>query len=340
MAKGMNYADAVKLLDDGRIIGALDGLLGGVLLTASAGGAGFVLSLFDAKAELARLSIGLVTGLRDRLGRARRPDRTERIAAAHSVLVLAAYFECLPRVDLGFGVADLDLTKSDQRSLAASVLRTTVPLPAPQSPYEVSLESMRGFYTDLATPVLAFMQGLAVWDGLDETRRGRLKEVLLRDLPELALARYEESFRRLAIDFPEVAFWANLVDHQATRAEIQAVRYGLAGIERVLAALADGREPDERRLALARAYQAALSQTILSGARTPDGVTLPTLDVAYVDPDFRVAETGAVLSDESQWGGRAVRDDLQEFLLGHLTAPQAVEAPLVILGQPGSGNRS
>lgn len=337
MAKGLNYADAVKLLDDSLVVGALDRLLGGVLLAASAGGAGFVLGLVDAKAELARLSIGLVTGLRDRLGRARRPDRTERIAAAHSVVVVAAYFECLPRVDLGFDVAFLDLTRSDQRSLAAAVLRTPVPLPAPHSPYEVSLEVLRGFYTDLARPLLAFIQGSVVWDGLDETRRDRLTDALLQDLPELALARYEESFRRLAVDFPEVAFWANLVDHQATRTEIQAVRYGLAGIERVLAELASGREPDKRRQALATAYQAALSRTILPGARTPDGVTLPTLRAAYVDPNFRVAEPGAVLLDESQWRNVAVRDDLQEFLLGHLTAPQAVEAPLVILGQPGSG---
>ena len=30
-------------------------------------------------------------------------------------------------------------------------------------------------------------------------------------------------------------------------------------------------------------------------------------------------------------------DDLQEFLAGFLTSPRAVEAPLLVLGQPGSG---
>ncbi|AEK41444.1 hypothetical protein RAM_14780 [Amycolatopsis mediterranei S699] len=315
----------------------MDRLLGGALLAASAGGAGFVLSLFDAKAELARLSVGLVNGLRARVSHGRRTDRTERIAAAHSVLVVAAFFECLAQADVGFDVAALDLSKADQRTLAASVIRTPVPLPAPQLPYEASLEVLRGFYADLARPVLGFIQGLAVWDGLDETRRDRLTDTLLRILPERAVARYEECFRRLAVDFPEVAFWANLVDHQATRADLQALRHGLAGIERVLADLAGGREPDEWRLALARAYQAALVRTILPEARTPDGVTLPALGAAYIDPSFRVAETGTVPADEGRWQEIAVRDDLQEFLLGHLTAPQAIDAPLVILGQPGSG---
>ncbi len=337
MATGLTYADAAKLLDDSPVVGALDRLLGGALLAASAGGFGFALSLFDAKAELARLSIGLVNGLRERVSRGRRTDRTQRIAAAHSVLVVAAFFECLPRVDVGFDVAVLDLSKSDQRALAASVVRTPVPLPTPQLPYEATLEVLNGFYADLSRPVLAFIQGLAVWDNLDETRRERLIDALLRVLPERAVARYEESFRRLAVDFPEVAFWANLVDHQATRADIRALRHGLAGIERILTELAGGREPDEWRLALARAYQAALVRTILPETRTPAGVRLPTLGAAYIDPSFRVAETGTVPTDEWRWQNIAVRDDFQEFLLGHLTAPQAIDAPLVVLGQPGSG---
>ncbi|MEU4526557.1 AAA family ATPase [Amycolatopsis sp. NPDC024027] len=37
------------------------------------------------------------------------------------------------------------------------------------------------------------------------------------------------------------------------------------------------------------------------------------------------------------WQQQPVRTDLQEFLVGHLTSPAAAEAPLVVLGQPGSG---
>jgi hypothetical protein len=43
------------------------------------------------------------------------------------------------------------------------------------------------------------------------------------------------------------------------------------------------------------------------------------------------------IADERWWRQQPVRTDLQEFLIGHLTSPAATEAPLVVLGQPGSG---
>jgi hypothetical protein len=43
------------------------------------------------------------------------------------------------------------------------------------------------------------------------------------------------------------------------------------------------------------------------------------------------------LAKESWWQQHAVRDDLHQFLAGHLTSPQALRAPLLVLGQPGSG---
>jgi hypothetical protein len=106
-----------------------------------------------------------------------------------------------------------------------------------------------------------------------------------RDVPARAVARYEELFRRLATDFPEVALWANLVDHQATRAEIQRVNIGLAGMEKVLADISVGRVPDERRLAVARAYQAALHRLILSSGENPGRA-------AYADAGRGLCEPG------------------------------------------------
>ena len=71
-----------------------------MLLAASAAGAGFVLALFEAKGELARLSDELVRGLGERLRGLDRFGRTERLAAAHSVVVVAAYFELLAGLEL------------------------------------------------------------------------------------------------------------------------------------------------------------------------------------------------------------------------------------------------
>lgn len=355
MARGLSYADAVRVLGgrENRTVAALDRLAGDLLLVASAAGAGFALSLFDPKSELARLSGDLVSGLAERLRGVSRLGRSERLAAAHAVIVLTAYFEALREASLPFDVKELKLTGAEQvavatggaagtarlRALADALLRADVPMPAVQRPYELTLETLNGFYQHLSDEVFRFVTGLALWDRLNDTRRQQFRDTVCRDVPTRAVARYEELFRRLANDFPEVAFWANLVDHQATRAEIRQVNIGLAGVEKVLADISAGRVPDERRLALARAYQAALYRPILSSGEVPEGLRIPLLSEAYVNPEFRTAQVQMTnrLAEEHWWNKHPVRDDLEGFLLGYLTAPQATEAPLLVLGQPGSG---
>jgi hypothetical protein len=352
---GLSYADAVRLMGgrDSRIVTALDRLTGGLLLAASVTGSGFVLNLFEAKGELARLSYELVRGLDRRLRGLDRFARSEQLAAAHSVLALAAYFDVLADTELPFDISELDLTKAEQVALAtggtpgsgrlgvlaAALLQAEVPMPAPQRPYEETLKAMRAFYLNLSGELSRFVPGLAVWDRLDETRRQRFAATVTGGVPGRAAARYEELFRDLAVEFPEVGFWANLIDHQGTREEVRRLGTGMAGLEQMLADVAAGRVPDDRRLGLSRAYRAALQRPILSTGDGPEGLRLPLLGDAYVNPDYRAAAVRQAdrFAEESWWYEQPVRDDLEGFLAGYLTAPQAAQAPLLLLGQPGSG---
>ena len=210
---GLSY-DAVRLMGgrDSRTVAALDRLTGGLLLAASAAGVGFALSLLGAKGELARLSNELVRGLGQRLRGLDRFARSQRLAAAHSVLALSAYFDVLAGAELPFDVRELELTKAGQAALAtgeapgsgrlgalaAGLLRAEVPMPAPQRPYEVTLDAMRGFYRDLSGQLSRFVSGLAVWDQLDETRRHRFTVALsvrCRTGPWRGMRSYSVSWR-------------------------------------------------------------------------------------------------------------------------------------------------
>jgi hypothetical protein len=355
VSRTLSYADAARLLGGGesKAVAAVDRLLGGLLLVVSAGGGGFALSLFEPRRELASLSGVLVAGLGERLRGLGRFDRSERLAAAHAIIVMTAYFEALAETDLPFDVRELEFTKAEQvavaaggvadsdrlRKLAAELLRTELPMPAPQWPYELTLEALRGFYHAASDQVLQFVSGLAVWERISDAGRSQFRAALGGSLSDRAVGRYEVMFRKLAADFPEVGLWANMVDHQATREQIRQLSAGFAGLEQVIAGIAVGRAPDARRAELARAYRAALDRPILAAGDAPQGLRIPTLGAAYVNPDFRVAEIDATDSpaEESWWADQPVRDDLQGFLLGHLTSPQATLAPLVVLGQPGSG---
>ena len=355
---GLTYADAAKLMGahGNRTVAALDRLTGGLLLAASAASGGLVLSLFEAKSELARLSDELAREIGDRLHGLDKYTRSERLSAAHSVIALAAFFEVLAEAKLPLRAKELQLTKAEQVSLAgggdpgpgrllgglaSALLRTEVPMPTPQRPSEASLEAMRYFYLDLAAGVSRFASGRAAWQRLDAAQQRRFAAIMSDELPGRAVLRYEERFRKLAVQFPEIAFWMNSLDHQATREEVRRVSRGMQDLKGMLAAIDAGHNPDDRRLALSTAYQAALQRPVLISGHTHQGLRLPRLGESYIVPDFRAVKVSGDaarrLSDESWWEDQAVRDDLEAFLFGYLLSPQAVRTPLLVLGQPGSG---
>ncbi|MDH2428021.1 ATP-binding protein [Sphaerisporangium sp. TRM90804] len=354
MRAKLSYADAARLLGGGGpVLEALDRVTGGLLLAATGGGSELALSLFDAKGELARLSHQLVSGLGERMRGLSRFDRTDRLAAAHRVLVLTAFFDAVHEVPLPFDASRLRLTKAEQvglgageaapssrlRALAGILLGSDIPLHSPRDNPTTAGDELRLFYRSLAGDLLGFVKGLAVWDTLPPADRERFAEALAETVPGVALRRYEELFTRLAVEFPEVAFWTGRQDHEATRREVRRLSTGMEGLGRVLDDIATGRRPDDRRRALSRAYRAQLERPIVTTGDAPEGLVIPPLGGAYVNPGFRVAPVirSDRLDEESWWAGNAVRDDLQSFLIGHLTSPLAVECPLIVLGQPGSG---
>ncbi|MET8997461.1 hypothetical protein [Amycolatopsis sp. NPDC004169] len=334
---------------DNRTVTALDKLAGGMLLTAAAGGVDLVLSLFDPKAELARLTGALASGLRDRLSGLGRAERSHRLIAAHAVAVLAAFFELLSEIELPPELRDLRLDRADQLRVAlggphlarrldrllAAVVEDDIPIPAPHQPYEAVLGSLTHYYRQLATRARDFLAGLAGWESMDETERARF-ERKLAELDTRAVTRYEAHYRRLATEFPEFAFWAGLLDHQATRAAVRDLGAGLAGLERALTGLT--RTPPVAH-PLRLVHRDALDRPMISIRDAPAGLCIPALGDAYVTPRFRVAEVGVSdqIASERWWSQREVRVDLPAFLVGHLTAPQATRTPLLVLGQPGAG---
>ncbi|OKH99091.1 hypothetical protein A6A06_26260 [Streptomyces sp. CB02923] len=350
----MSYADAVRLLGgtDHPAVAVLDRLTGGALLVATGGGSELAVSLFDAKGELTQLSRSLVSGLAERARGLGRFDRTQRLAAAHAIVVLAAYFDTVKELDLPFDRRELTATRAEAvllatgsapgtgrlASLADELLRAEVPVPAPQRPYESELLALEGFYRALSDRLLECVSGCAAWSDAPERDRERVTAGLLETTPPRAVSAYEIMYRRLAAQFPEVAVWVNLVDHQATRHEIRDLGRTLRQLEEAVVRAAD-EQAAARYLALNRASRAAMDTPLLALEDLPEGLTVPTLGEGYLTPDFKMAAFGPGdrLSDEHWWDDRPVHHDLQGALAGLLTAPQTVQAPLLLLGQPGSG---
>ncbi|MFC4113721.1 NACHT domain-containing protein [Nonomuraea zeae] len=331
MRQILSYRDAVVLLGgDSALTGALD--KASALALFGLGG----IDLFDARAEAVRLGDGFIRGLRDRVNGLSRYDRTQRLTAAHTVIVISAYLEVLDEA----GVLR-DLTSEDQRRITRTsrvrpyLVDFPMPVPAPQHPHEDVRRDLAVHYRTLTDALFGFLPGLARWDTWDETTRTRLAA----GLPARALRRYDELFRRLVADFPEVACWSDLVGHQATRAEVRSLARGLDGLHDQLAKIVSARRPSDRLAALVQANAAALKRPIVAAADAPPGMTIPSLGQGYVDPGYRVLLPGRrhLVTSEETWAELPRRDDLGAFLSGHLTLPQAAQGPLLVLGQPGAG---
>lgn len=367
MRRSVGYIDAVRILGgaDSQLLTVLDRLAGGALIAGSALGYPFLLGLLDARSEVARLGQELVRGAGERRRGLSRSARTHRLQAAMEVLVVTAFFEVLGEAELPFRFGELALTTADQERLAgssdvlvpdAASAGTLGPLLGPsEAPtldfFHAGPQARRRLldrYQESAAALGRFVPGLSVWDGLDETARSRFCDVL-RILPELAADRYLELFRRLAGDVAEVAVWADQLAHGRTQEELaelrREMRSGLAGLMRLGGAASGEAVAHEQRAGLARAYHAALDRPIVEAGDLPEGMALPTLGEAYVAPAFRASPVGAQsfrsgrdrLSDETWWADVPVQEDLEGFLGRYLTSPSASGAPLLVLGQPGSG---
>ncbi|GGN30188.1 hypothetical protein FHR83_004287 [Actinoplanes campanulatus] len=337
MARSLSYADAARLLGDqeSKVVALLEKTASWLML-GTAPLVSEVLGWFDAKADLVRLSHRLVRDLSEHRSGLSRYGRTERIEAAHTVIVVAAFFEGLREVRL-----PAELTRGEQIALGAGgpvhadfvtqIMTAGRLLPGPERSLSDFRRSLRGFYHDLADGLARFLDGLAVVEDLTAPDRARIADALT-SVAHSSIARYDEALLRLSTDFPEVAYWAD-------RQEQRAVRAALAEISPVLLAIHTGQAPDQRRAGLAAAYRDDLDRPVVDTGDLPDGITVPTLGEAYLPPRFRVpGEAGpAPVSDDDWWSRLPVRDDLRDFLIGHLTSPRAVRAPLLVLGQPGSG---
>ncbi|MEU4779938.1 hypothetical protein [Micromonospora sp. NPDC023633] len=350
MPDALSYADAVRLLggEKSRVVDWFDKLTGGALLAAAVP-VPAVLGIFDAKAEFVRLGHEMVAQIGERRSGLSRYGRTQRLEAAHAVIAVTAFFEALNEIDLPIDIGRAQITKAEQlrlagattidvRFLVESYFTTVAPVPGPHLPYPALQQAVKVFHERLATQLVHFLGALHVWEAAHEGLWQRTERAL-RNSPDVAAKRYRDLLIRLAADFPEVAFWLGLHEHEATRNEVRLLAVGLAELREALAAISTGGPPDARRAGLARSYAGLLDAPIVDSGEVPPGLRVPTLGEAYVAPPYRVAALGvdARPSDEAWWNGQDVREDLSRFLTGHLTSPGATRAPLLVLGQPGSG---
>ncbi|MFI6907314.1 NACHT domain-containing protein [Nonomuraea sp. NPDC050394] len=328
MTTGLRYVDAVRLL------GGQDPLLKRIDTLAGLASLGAlpVVELIEAKNEVMKLGNDLVNRVRDRRSGESWTSRTARIEAAHTIIVTAAFFSEAQTLSLPFKWSNLRITKEEQCVMVVDLV--TPAHPSPELSFEKTCSSIYTYYGSLSKSLKQFVSGLSFWNDLAHHKRKKTSTEITKTLPVRALERYKDYYRQLQVDVQEFAYWANMVSDEATRTE-------LASVNSLLTRLTEGLALPVQLESLAKVQAARLQRPIAKSGDVPIGMSLPSLQDAYITPRYRAvrANEGASASsgDEDYWGEQEVRDDLPAFIAGFLSTSDAAAVPLLVLGHPGGG---
>ena len=353
-----------------RLINKLDKILGGVILGAGAGGLAAMgnpalapLATFaaawgwiDQKNEALGLLEKALNTVSDKIMNTAGYERRQLIAAAHTTIVVAAFFDSLREQICDQLPKDLQITDVEKERLVTGNahppgqrifdLLYTAQLPAPSASvgFFGNIPSVRYWYGDLTDRVGQFLGGLQTHQKI---------EADWSIIIESAVERYTSYYLRLAAKVPEFMIWALLGEHEATRSTVSRAR------DEIIAALdADRRalglvesllkltslSTDDRtdlRSVVERANRGVLDQPIvpMDAERYGTTVTYPAIGSIYINPHYRIASAEYLTraADEKWWDRWPVRDDLDFALTAYITGPNSTTLPMMLLGHPGAG---
>lgn len=353
------------------VIAKLDNLLGGVILTAGAG-AGLAavgipaLAPFVAMAavwgwlEQKNEAIGLlrqaVKNIQSKLIGVSGYERRQIIAAAHTTITIAAFFESLHE-HLGDEVFQgLKITDEEKGMLATgswpssgahlleSLYSAEIPAPSAARGYEDNVEAVKIWSRRLGEDVGNFIRGLKDGEGI---------VINWQAVSEKVAERYRSYYLTLAASVPEFMAWAMLGEHAATRNKITNLQSNLVaaldvnrralGRVEALLALQAGKSDDamDLRLVVERANRHVLDETIVPTDAERYGTTVkfPKISRIYINPRYRIARANDDTrpADERWWETTQSRDNIDLTLAAYVMAPDATRLPLLLLGHPGAG---
>ncbi len=349
MAKPLNYANALKELSgqDQDLWNLAEKMTDGGLDSVGVPG------LFGLREFAVGQGRKALEGLGKKLKGTDRRLRTQRIEAAHKVLLVVSFFDplddCLTGAGLRLRVADLEMTADEQRVLLEHALRAEQ-VYAPAGDFVWDRENLfdqaESVFSVGSAVLLEWVRKLEATErtGVDTGWGSRLASTLEDDLPRRALAVYRDNYLRLCAETPEFGMWAQLREHERTRSEVKLLGDAFKGLHTELSRISSGRSVGDLRIRLSRKYRALLGKQVLPmddvlPEDLPAGMVIPLLRDCYVPPSARVArvQRGDTPSAEEWWEERELLPDLQRFLAARLTHPDMTRYPTVLLGEPGAG---
>ncbi|MGX7828764.1 NACHT domain-containing protein [Actinokineospora sp. 24-640] len=327
----ITFRGALKILGhhDRPWLDRLNKLVGGVIL--GSGGIPPVSALWgwvDQKNEAVGLVRSALDKVSDRLAGTNGLLRQDLVVAAHSTIVLTAYFDAIQAyLDEHHGQAKI--TEAEKVLLAAgaipdggdSLVRAlysgSVPTPSATCDFESNVAVVHGWAIQLTGDLAAPFSGTGVAFADPEG--------IGRDVRD----RYRSHFLSLAATVPEFAIWANMTGQAAIGTALAALTALLTNGPRT--------DPPDHRSLLDQANQAELDRPVVETASAPP--VFPTVRGVFQTPRYRIecVDSQHSIANEDWWSETPIADDLPHTLARHFSSPESTEGPLLLLGHPGAG---
>jgi len=360
VGRQLGYVDALKILarGDSMVPLSIDQLLGGTRSKAAVPGERpDVFKLIEMRGDLLRISRQLLSGFSEQVRLSRGQGRADLLVAAHVVIAVTSYLLALDYsilavdaswaefLDVSQDIAVDDSEELLSRELTMRLINLAPPPPSPSRSYKLAVADMKDWYLTVSQQLAGLVKLHSAWEKHAQ-QQSRFLDKLLNEVPDQASLKYDDSFRQLAAQVTEFRLWMCLTDGEVDTVQVADLGddtgRGLAGLQETLESLAGTFSSSELSSTLGKFYRFDLERPVVQAwlSDADAGLTIPSLAEAFINPVLHVAESesDSRLAEDSWWDQHAVRYiDAQQFLAGYLTSPTAVDVPLVILGQPGSG---
>ncbi|PPK64191.1 AAA family ATPase [Actinokineospora auranticolor] len=337
----ITFSGALKILGhhDHKWLTRLNTLFGGILLATGAAPEAWTISKLwgwvDQKNESTTLLRQSLDTVQTRLTRTDGLARHELVVAAHTTIVLAAFFNTLRDRDHEL-YKQAAITNREKVMLAQNdwprhgeplvrhLYTAEVPIPSGTRGFEENVAAVRTWASACLERATAFLAGLDI-----DTPQDQSTDTFAVDVA----GRYRSDYLTLAKTVPEFKVWSDTAEHSATRTV-------LARLESLLTTPGAGTVTDLREQ-LGNINRAELARPVIDANTDGYGIdaVFPSVDDIFITPHFRLTQSGphSRLSDESWWRDVPLGGDLDLTLAQHFSSPEATRRPMLVLGDPGAG---
>ncbi|MFB9908817.1 NACHT domain-containing protein [Allokutzneria oryzae] len=335
----ITFRGALKILGhhDRPWLDRLNGVLGGAVLAS--GVVPPVNALWgwvDQKNEAMSLARGALDAVSDRVNGSHGLERHQLVVAAHTTMVMAAFFDVLGEqlrgavefTDTEKVMLTTDAWQREGESLVRLLYAADVPAPSAVHGFEENVDRVAEWAYRRLQIVFRFLSGLN--ENLSVARR----QIGAKAVHGFVSARYRSDYLTLATTVHEFKVWSDLGEHAATRT-------ALARLEDMLTVATPQPPARDLRATVHAINRDELDRPVIELDTDGYGVgaVFPSVADIFLTPRFRIALASSMSrpADENWWSNFKQGRDLDLVLARHFSTADSTCLPLLLLGHPGAG---